>query len=107
MSYSQIDPNMLNAIVAIEDSRYWVHGAIDLGARSARRSNDLEHKPVQGGSTLAQQYVKNVLLLSADTPAAPRPRRPRTRTRSPQAATNCGWRSGAEHSPKRRSWPGT
>ena len=35
--------------------------------------NDLEHKPVQGGSTLEQQYVKNVLVLQAlDNPAASR-----------------------------------
>ena len=33
--------------------------------------NDLEHKPIQGGSTLEQQYVKNVLILEAlDDPAA-------------------------------------
>src|SRR4029077_100129 len=28
--------------------------------------NDFQHKPVQGGSTIAQQYVKNVLLLAAE-----------------------------------------
>src|SRR5260370_6999856 len=28
--------------------------------------NDIQHKPVQGGSTIAQQYVKNVLLLAAE-----------------------------------------
>ncbi|HYB47536.1 MAG TPA: transglycosylase domain-containing protein, partial [Streptosporangiaceae bacterium] len=66
VSYSQIDQNMLNAIVAIEDSRYWVHGAIDLRGTIRAALNDIEHKPVQGGSTIAQQYVKNVLLLSAE-----------------------------------------
>src|ERR1700735_743158 len=30
VSYNQISPNMANAVVAIEDSRYWLHGAIDL-----------------------------------------------------------------------------
>src|SRR5204863_7701340 len=30
VSYDQISPNMANALVAIEDSRYWDHGAIDL-----------------------------------------------------------------------------
>src|SRR4029077_10270389 len=29
VSYDQISPNMVNAVVAIEDSRYWQHGAID------------------------------------------------------------------------------
>src|SRR5262249_6025103 len=29
VSFGQIAPNMVNAVVAIEDSRYWEHGAID------------------------------------------------------------------------------
>ena len=66
VSYSQIAPNMVNALVGIEDSRYWVHGAIDLRGTIRAAVNDLEHKPVQGGSTIAQQYVKNVLLLAAE-----------------------------------------
>jgi membrane peptidoglycan carboxypeptidase len=66
VSYSQIGQNMVNAIVAIEDSRYWVHGAIDLRGTIRAAVNDVEHQPVQGGSTIAQQYVKNVLLLSAE-----------------------------------------
>jgi membrane peptidoglycan carboxypeptidase len=69
VSYGQIDQNMLNAIVAIEDSRYWVHGAIDLRGTIRAALNDIEHKPVQGGSTIAQQYVKNVLLLTAEMAA--------------------------------------
>ncbi len=66
VTYSQIDSNMTNAIVAIEDSRYWVHGALDLRGTFRAALNDIQHKPVQGGSTIAQQYVKNVLLLSAE-----------------------------------------
>ena len=66
VSYTQIDQDMINAIVAIEDYRYWVHGAIDLRGTIRAAINDIQHKPVQGGSTIAQQYVKNVLLLSAE-----------------------------------------
>ncbi len=66
VAYSQISPNMVNALVAIEDSRYWQHGAIDLRGTIRAAVNDLQHKPVQGGSTIAQQYVKNVLLLAAE-----------------------------------------
>src|SRR5215470_6977061 len=66
VSFGQIAPNMVNAVVAIEDSRYWEHGAIDLRGTIRAAVNDIEHKPVQGGSTIAQQYVKNVLLLSAE-----------------------------------------
>jgi membrane peptidoglycan carboxypeptidase len=66
VTYSQIDPSMIDAIVAIEDSRYWLHGAIDLRGTIRAAVNDIEHQPVQGGSTIAQQYVKNVLLLTAE-----------------------------------------
>ena len=66
VSFSQIAPNMVNAVVAIEDSRYWEHGAIDLRGTIRAAVNDFQHKPVQGGSTIAQQYVKNVLLLAAE-----------------------------------------
>src|SRR6266478_4242717 len=66
VGYDQISPNMANAVVAIEDSRYWQHGAIDLRGTIRAAMNDLQHKPVQGGSTIAQQYVKNVLLLEAE-----------------------------------------
>ena len=70
VSYSQIAPSMRSAIVAIEDSRYYQHGAIDFKGTIRALINNLEHKPVQGGSTLAQQYVKNVLILSAANPTA-------------------------------------
>jgi membrane peptidoglycan carboxypeptidase len=71
VTYNQISPNMLTAIVAIEDDRFWQHGALDVKGTLRALVNDLEHKPVQGGSTLEQQYVKNVLVLQdLDNPAA-------------------------------------
>jgi membrane peptidoglycan carboxypeptidase len=68
--FSQISPNVRNAVVAIEDSRYYEHGAIDFRGTLRAVVNDIEHKPVQGGSTIAQQYVKNVLILTAPNPEA-------------------------------------
>src|SRR5690242_21530425 len=68
VSYSQIAPAMRQAIVAIEDSRFYKHGAIDFRGTVRALVNNLEHKSVQGGSTLAQQYVKNVEILSAPDP---------------------------------------
>jgi len=82
VTYSQINPDMVNAIVAIEDYRYWVHGAIDLRGTIRAALNDIEHKPVQGGSTIAQQYVKNVLCCPQSRPVTPGPSGPRTRRRS-------------------------
>ena len=65
VTYSQINQNMVNAIVGIEDDRYWQHGAIDLKGTVRAAVTDLQHKQVQGGSTIAQQYVKGVLILQA------------------------------------------
>jgi membrane peptidoglycan carboxypeptidase len=69
VTFDQIAPVMRNAVIAIEDSRYYQHGAIDFKGTMRALVNDLEHKPVQGGSTIAQQYVKNVLVLSASDSA--------------------------------------
>jgi membrane peptidoglycan carboxypeptidase len=70
VSYDQISPNVRNAAIAIEDDRYWLHGAIDFRGTLRAIVNDLEHKPVQGGSDIPQQYVKNVLILTAKNPIA-------------------------------------
>jgi membrane peptidoglycan carboxypeptidase len=66
---SKISPNMPNAIVAIEDSRFYQHGGIDLTGTVRAFFNDAQGGDTQGGSTIAQQYVKNVLLLDAGTNA--------------------------------------
>jgi membrane peptidoglycan carboxypeptidase len=70
VSYAQISPVMRQAVVAIEDSRFYQHGAIDFKGTLRALIYNMEHKTVQGGSTLAQQYVKNVLYLSSPNPQA-------------------------------------
>lgn len=65
VTYAQIAPSMREAIVAIEDSRFYQHGAIDIHGTMRAVVADLTAGQVQGGSTLAQQYVKNALLLTA------------------------------------------
>ena len=65
VTYSQISPVMRQAIVAIEDNRFWQEGALDLKGTVRALVNDLQHKAVQGGSSITQQYVKNMLILSA------------------------------------------
>ncbi len=69
VTYSQIAPVMRQAIVAIEDSRFWTHGALDLRGTLRAISLDLSGRAVQGGSDLAQQYVKNACILTAKTKA--------------------------------------
>jgi membrane peptidoglycan carboxypeptidase len=65
VTYGQIAPVMHNAIIAIEDSRFYLHGAMDPRGTLRAIINDANNTSVQGGSTLAQQYVKNALILTA------------------------------------------
>jgi membrane peptidoglycan carboxypeptidase len=69
VTYDQISAPMRQAILAIEDARFYQHGAIDPKGTIRALINNLQHKAVQGGSTLAQQYVKNALVLTAKTKA--------------------------------------
>jgi membrane peptidoglycan carboxypeptidase len=65
VTYNQISPIMRDAIVAIEDNLYWQQGALDpRGTLRALVSNS-SGSQLQGASTLAQQYVKNVHILQA------------------------------------------
>ena len=52
-----------NAVVAIEDHRFYQHGGVDfLGILRALVKNLISGKIVQGGSTLTQQLAKNLFL---------------------------------------------
>nr|WP_246497143.1 transglycosylase domain-containing protein [Sphaerisporangium rubeum] len=59
---------MRTAIVAIEDYRFYQHGAIDVEGTVRALAKNLQAGGVsQGGSGLTQQYVKQVLLNTAVT----------------------------------------
>jgi membrane peptidoglycan carboxypeptidase len=61
-----ISPYMQKAIVAIEDARFYEHGAIDLkGVLRALNKNAQAGGVSEGASTLTQQYVKNVFVEEA------------------------------------------
>ncbi|MFL6070226.1 MAG: transglycosylase domain-containing protein, partial [Actinomycetes bacterium] len=59
---------MQDAIVATEDARFYEHNGIDLrGTLRALVANTEAGSVTQGGSTITQQYVKNVLADTATT----------------------------------------
>ncbi|MET8826568.1 transglycosylase domain-containing protein [Streptomyces sp. NPDC004610] len=61
-----ISPYMQKAIVAIEDARFYQHGAVDLkGVLRALNRNAQSGGVAEGASTLTQQYVKNVFVEEA------------------------------------------
>lgn len=64
----QVAPIMRKAIIDIEDSRFYEHGALDLKGTIRALASNVESEQTQGGSTLTQQYVKNLLVDAARTP---------------------------------------
>jgi membrane peptidoglycan carboxypeptidase len=60
---------MVKSIVAIEDYRFYQHGALDLkGTLRALVTNQASGGAVQGGSSITQQMVKMTLVDQAKTP---------------------------------------
>ena len=63
---TKVSPYMQQAVVAIEDSRFFQHGGFDTkGIVRAFVTNKVSGGVEQGASTLTQQYVKNVLVQTA------------------------------------------
>lgn len=63
-----VAPIMQKAIIAIEDYRFYDHGAMDLkGTLRAFITNQAADGVVQGGSSITQQMVKMTLIAQADT----------------------------------------
>lgn len=68
---SRISEKMQQAIVAIEDSRFYEHNGIDVrGTVRALATNRSSGEIQQGGSTITQQYVKMILLNNAKSKKA-------------------------------------
>ena len=64
----QISPIMQQAIVAVEDKRFYEHNGVDLRGIARAVWADVAHKSVvQGGSTITQQFVKNSCVTTART----------------------------------------
>ena len=58
-----IPKNMINALVAVEDSRFWTHKGIDYIGIARALATDVIHASLrEGGSTITQQLAKVVFL---------------------------------------------
>ena len=99
---------MKQALVDIEDSRFYEHNGVDVaGHRCGRWSRNLLAGEVQeGGSTLTQQLVKQTLLQTATT--AEERQAATEQTHRPQAARGpAGAGAGGDGTPRTRSSPAT
>ena len=62
VSFDQVPEHLKNATVAIEDKNFYKHKGFDPTGVFRAVWNIIAHRKLQGGSTLTQQLVKNVLL---------------------------------------------
>ena len=74
ISSSRIPQDLKDATVAIEDRRFYSHGGIDPSAIIRAGWDDLiaGGKPVQGGSTITQQLVRNLYIANPRTRSSAR-----------------------------------
>ncbi|WP_194785772.1 transglycosylase domain-containing protein [Actinomyces haliotis] len=62
---ADMSPNIQNAIVAVEDRRFYEHKGVDPAGIVRALVSNANSGETQGASTLTQQYVRNVLVESA------------------------------------------
>ncbi|HWC09522.1 MAG TPA: transglycosylase domain-containing protein, partial [Solirubrobacterales bacterium] len=67
LTSGQISPNMKNAVVSVEDVRFYEHDGVDFqGIGRALVKDILSMSAQQGGSTITQQFVKQALDAAGD-----------------------------------------
>ena len=59
---SQVPPDLQHAVLAVEDREFFKHGGVDPVGIARAAIADIQGSARQGGSTITQQYVKNVYL---------------------------------------------
>ena len=60
VNYSEISPNLINALIATEDVRFQKHSGIDLRALARVLYGAITGQDKGGGSTITQQLAKNL-----------------------------------------------
>ncbi len=69
VEYDEVSPQIYDAVLSSEDPRFYEHGGVDLiGTSRALISNTLSEN-TQGGSSISQQYVKNVQVQACEREA--------------------------------------
>lgn len=62
VSFSELSEDYINAVIAVEDHRYYEHGPVDfIGITRALYTNIRDKEFDEGGSTITQQVAKNVI----------------------------------------------
>jgi penicillin-binding protein 1A len=59
-TWGQISPNMVGAIISVEDHAFWTDPGIDVKSLARALVSDVTGGPKEGASTIAEEFVKNV-----------------------------------------------
>ncbi|MBG6224457.1 membrane peptidoglycan carboxypeptidase [Arthrobacter sp. CAN_A2] len=65
VTLDQVSPTMQDALISIEDYRYYNHGGVDLEGILGAIASNVSSGTSRGASTITQQFVNNVLIDSA------------------------------------------
>ena len=68
VSFDDMSVNYRNAVIAVEDHRFYDHGAVDFIALARATFTNIKNKELQeGGSTITQQVAKNIVFNQEQT----------------------------------------
>jgi membrane peptidoglycan carboxypeptidase len=62
LTYEELTPMMINAVLSSEDKTFFEHSGINIGATVKALIDNLRNTSSRGASTITQQYVKNLLI---------------------------------------------
>jgi membrane peptidoglycan carboxypeptidase len=60
VALEEVSPHLIDAVLAAEDREFFNHPGVNFAAITRAAIADLRGQPLQGGSTITQQYVKLV-----------------------------------------------
>lgn len=66
-TYDELPQNLINAVIAVEDARYWQHSGVDVKRYIGAFVGNILSGNNQGGSTITCQLIKQTLLTSEQT----------------------------------------
>lgn len=70
VEFDQIAPVMYDAILSSEDKNFYKHGGIDLVGTVSAVYDNVRGADSRGGSSISQQYVKNILVQRCEASAS-------------------------------------
>jgi membrane peptidoglycan carboxypeptidase len=69
VTFDQVNPVMYDAITSSEDKNFYTHGGVDLVGTLSALVGNASNGSNRGGSSITQQYVKNVLQQNCESKA--------------------------------------